>query len=655
MSRILILKIFFLFLCHSLRAQQFTCSGDLLLAVSPEADSSDFYEIVIEGSPAAVLSFDQFSNSPGPYLNAIGYRQSDNFIYGIAPNTQDLYRLDALGNTTFLHHFDFFDEFKSYNAGAVTPDSKYLVVLSGQSTSAPFRTLEILLIDLESVDYSTTIIPVTTMSGNAIYSLDIAFDPFTGDLYGFDGNEGRLITIQLFSGLIDDVTYPATGTISIMAALFFDAFGELYGYAKHLGQPGIKAFYHIDKITGTQAFLLDGPLASASDGCSCPYRVELLKSVEPPITSGCTAVEYKFEVANATGLTQSGVQFRDELPPGFKVTALYGNTFGGQITGVGTGTVQIDQMTIPPGVDTFFIRVAIGNVPPGIYKNQAQLYNLPGFIGSTEYSDDPATLAMQDSTALQVLEGDIDVFDQQLMICPGDTLLLDGTIGQFLYDYTWEHGPPGPVVEVTEGGVYTLFADNECEPKEITFFVEEVSPDLALDLGPDLIVPLGDEILLDSELTGTPGMSFQWATSNNTGLNCLDCPLQNLVPLESTTYFLTITDENGCEVTDSVEVIVQKNYQVFVPNAFSPNDDGINDFLKPYGKAGLHVQEFRVFDRWGGLLFQVAGGLPGADFPGWDGRVNGNLVPAGVYVWQVKVVFPDNFSRIFSGGVTVVY
>jgi gliding motility-associated-like protein/uncharacterized repeat protein (TIGR01451 family) len=655
MNRILCVTIFLWWSGYSLLAQPFICTGELILAVSPEADSSDFYEIVIAGDPGAVLSFDQFSNSPGPYLNAIGYRQSDNFIYGIAPNTHDLYRLDASGNTTFLHHFDFFEETKSYNAGAVTPDSKYLVVLSGQATSAPFRTLEVLLIDLESADYSTTVIPVTTMSGEAVYSLDIAFDPFTGELYGFDGNEGRLITIQIFSGLIDDVAFPATGTISIMAALFFDTFGELYGYAKHLGQPGIKAFYHIDKNTGDQQFLLEGPLASASDGCSCPYRVELLKSVEPITAGGCTEITYTFEVANATGLTQSGIQFHDELPEGFQVVAVYGNTFGGQITGIGSGILQIDQMTIPPGIDTFFVRVLIGNVSPGTYKNQAQLNNLPSSIGSVEYSDDPATLEMKDSTKVQVLAVDIDVFDQELTICPGDTVVLDGTIGQFVYEYTWAHGPTGPVVEVTTGGVYTLYAENDCEPREITFFVEEVSPDLTLDLGPDLTVPLGDEIVLDPGLSNVPGLAFNWTALNNAGLSCFDCPIQNLTPLESTTYLLTITDENGCQVSDTIEVVVQKNYQVFVPSAFSPNNDGINDFFKPYGKAGILVDAFQVFDRWGGLIFQVNDVQSGDDFPGWDGSINGMVVPEGVYVWQVKVVFADGFSRIFSGDVTVVY
>ena len=640
---------------NCLFAQPFTCSGDLILAISPDADSSDFYEIVIQGDPGAVLSFDQFSNSPGPYLNAIGYRQADNFIYGIAPKTHDLYRLDASGNTTFLHHFEFFEDTKSYNAGAVTPDSRYLVVLSGQATSAPFRSLEIILIDLASPDYETTVTPISTMSGNAVYSLDIAFDPFTGDLYGFDGNEGRLITIQLFSGQVDDVTYPATGTISIMAALFFDAFGELYGYAKHLGQPGIKAFYYIDKQTGTQQFLLEGPIASASDGCSCPYRIELLKSVEPLTTGGCTEVEYTFEVANATGLTQTSVNFLDELPEGFEVIEVYGNTYGGQISGIGTGVIQIENMTIPPGIDTFFVRVLVGNVAPGIYKNQAQLTNLPASIGSMEYSDDPVTLQMNDSTAVRVLEVDIDVFDQELIICPGDTLLLDGTIGQFVYQYTWSNGQTGPVIEVTEGGTYVLYAQNDCEPKDITFFVEEVSPDLALDLGPDITVPLGEEVVLDAGLGDNTGYSFFWIASDAGANICVDCPQQSFIPTDNGTYVLTVLDQNGCLVSDSVNIRVEKNYQVYVPNAFSPNNDGINDLFRPYGKAGLMVESFRVFDRWGGLMFQVEDVLLGSDFPGWDGNANGKIASSGVYVWQVKVRFADGFVRTFSGSVTLVF
>lgn len=655
MLRIVGILIFFLYWSALLPAQQFTCSGDLILAISPDADFSHFYNIEIEGNPGAILSFDQFSNNPGPYLNAIGYRRTDNFVYGIAPNSHDLFRLDALGNVSFLHHFNSFDDQKSYNAGAVTPDGKYLVVLSGQASSAPFRSLEIILIDLESTNYETTVTPITTLSGNAIYSLDIAFDPYTGELYGFDGNNGRLVTIQLFSGQVDDLTFPATGNISIMAALFFDAFGELYGYAKHLGQLGIKAFYHIDKNSGEQEFLLEGPLASASDGCSCPYRVELLKSVEPQITGGCTEVVYRFEVANASGITQTLVNFTDELPEGFQAVEVYGNTFGGQVTGLETNNIQINDMTILPGIDTFYVRVEIGNVVPGIHKNMARLSNLSFEIGSIEYSDDPMTLVMDDSTAVQVLETDIDVFDQELQLCPGDTLLLDGTIGQFIYEYSWSNGATGPVLEVTEGGIYELYAHNDCEPKTITFFVEEVSQGIAFDLGPELSLALGDMAILDPNITDTSELNFNWFSSETTALLCDNCPTLPITPFQNTTYFLAVTDQNGCVFLDSIQVNVEKNYQIYVPNGFSPNNDGINDFFRPFGKTGVIVEEFQVFDRWGGLMYSVDS-IPLEDnFPGWDGMSNGAPVAAGVYVWRVRARFTDGFVREFSGSVTVVF
>jgi gliding motility-associated-like protein len=636
-------------------AQPFICNGDLILAVSPDADSSRFYTIEINDNLGPTLSFAELSDNPGPYLNAIGYRRSDNFIYGIAPNTRDLYRLDASGNTTFLHHFDDFDEFKTYNAGAITPDSKYLVVLGGKSDSPPFRSIELILIDLESSDYTTTISNLTTTSGNYVYSLDIAFDPINGDLYGYDGNEGRLITIELFSALVDDQTFPADGTIDIMAALFFDAFGELYGYAKHFGQPGIKAFYHIDKTTGGLDFLLEGPLASASDGCSCPYRVELLKSVEPGITTSCNEVKYTFEITNTSATLQSSVQFEDVFPPGFKVTAVSGNIYGGQIEALNTQTLTINNMTITPGVDSFFVWVSIGNIPPGIYNNQASLNNLTQSIGSTEWSDDPGTLIMNDSTALEIFELEIEMQDQFLKRCPGDTLLLDATVPGGIFSYSWNTGSLEPILEITEAGIYEATATNDCETLLISFTVDALSPDINLDLGPDRVISLGDQIFLNPNISPAGNFSFSWSETMGQSINCFDCPNQSLTPTANTTYTLIVTDENGCTYMDSVNVIIDKSYDIYAPNAFSPNNDGINDLFVLYGKAGAIIENLQIFNRWGGVVFEVTDSPVNDTTYGWDGKTNGEVVQSGVYVWKAEVRFMDGVVRLLSGSVTVVY
>jgi gliding motility-associated-like protein/uncharacterized repeat protein (TIGR01451 family) len=644
-----------MFCSHLLLAQPFTCLGNFILTVSSDADSSRFYRIRIDDDMGGIISFDEFSTAPGPYLNAIGYRQSDNYVYGIAPNTHDLYRLDASGNTAFLHHFDEFEEAKTYNAGAVTPDSRYLVVLSGISSSAPFRNTEIILIELASSDYNTTITPLTTLSGKAVYSLDIAFDPVSGVLYGYDGNEGRLITISLSGALVDDLSYPATGTIDIMAAMFFDTRGNLFGYAKHLGQLGIKAFYRIDKVTGTLNFLLEGPFASASDGCSCPYRVELFKTVEPQVTTACSEVEYTFKVVNTSNSTQSFVRFKDVFPPEFVVKEVRGNIYVGQITGLNTGTLVIEDMMITPGTDSFIVRVLVNNVPPGIYKNQAVLTNLSPIIGTTERSDDPNTIFQNDSTAIEILPLEIMARDTTLILCPGDTLQLDATFSNGIFSYLWQDGTASPTLEITQASTYEVVASNDCETVLTTFEVKSSSPGYVLSLGPEISITLGDRIYLNPDTYGADNPFFNWSESPGQTIDCDDCPSLDLLPVENTTYFLTLTDAQGCIFSDSLKVTVEKRYQIYVPNTFSPNNDGVNDQLFIYGESLTVVERFVIYNRWGGAVFKANDNLVNEGSTGWDGKINDEYVQLGVYTWMARIKFIDGEVRYFSGTVTVIY
>ncbi len=652
-SRVLIILSFCL-TRSILFSQAFQCPGEFILAVSPNADSSRFYTIEINEEQGGFISFDEFSEKPGPYLNALGYRRSDNYIYGIAPNTHDLYRLDASGNTTFLHHFDNFDETKNYNAGAVTPDSKYLVVLSGKASSAPLRSEKLILIDLESPDYNTTFTPITTLSGEDVYSLDISFDPISGDLYGYDGIKGRLLTIQLYSAQVDDEAFPATGIINTMAALFFDAFGNLYGYAKHLGQAGIKAFYQISKEDGSLNYLLEGPYASASDGCSCPYRVELLKSVNPLVSIACSEVEYLFEIVNTSGIVQSSVQFQDVFPSGFEVLEVSGNVFNGQVEELNTGTLTINNMMITPGLDSFIVRVAVGNIPPGIYKNQAVLTNLISKIGGREVSDNPNTLVMDDSTVIEILPLEIEEQNQFLEICSGDTLLLDATLPDGVFSYSWGNGSTEPILEITEAGIYDVIATNVCETISAIFEVEEVSEGVDLDLGPDRVIRLGERIFLNPNISNANNLVYSWSEASGQTITCNDCPNQELMPTENTTYSLLATDEYGCTFVDSVQVIVEKEYNIYASNSFSPNKDGVNDFFFIGGVPGTFVELLQIYNRWGGLIFEVKNVPVNEPSVGWDGLLNGNPIQSGVYVWMVKVKFVDGKENIFSGDVAVI-
>jgi len=110
-------------------------------------------------------------------------------------------------------------------------------------------------------------------------------------------------------------------------------------------------------------------------------------------------------------------------------------------------------------------------------------------------------------------------------------------------------------------------------------------------------------------------------------------------------------DANSCVDTLCSEIIIDDEFFIFVPNAFSPNDDGVNDFFFPVVRAfDINQFELLIFDRWGAQVFRSTSP---SDY--WDGRSKGLKVPNDNYIWKINVFsVADNMKKSFTGHVTVV-
>ena len=138
-----------------------------------------------------------------------------------------------------------------------------------------------------------------------------------------------------------------------------------------------------------------------------------------------------------------------------------------------------------------------------------------------------------------------------------------------------------------------------------------------------------------------------------TGLSCADCPKPLASPSQPTTYTLTLTDAGGCTASASFTVALAKPEQlnVFIPNAFSPDDDGVNDRFEVFLGEGLTFKKMQVFDRWGNMVFE-------SENPSntWDGKHGGRPRAAEVFVYLFSYV--ENWRKLerkVSGNVTVVH
>ena len=120
-------------------------------------------------------------------------------------------------------------------------------------------------------------------------------------------------------------------------------------------------------------------------------------------------------------------------------------------------------------------------------------------------------------------------------------------------------------------------------------------------------------------------------------------------------HILQISDEEGC-VIDTVINISKAPCRVFIPNAFTPNYDGLNDQFRIYtdGVANVEIKSFNIFDRWGIQLYQASNFSIHSELGWWDGTVNGRVLQSGYYVYSIEVLYDDGTRELLKGQVSLV-
>jgi len=230
------------------------------------------------------------------------------------------------------------------------------------------------------------------------------------------------------------------------------------------------------------------------------------------------------------------------------------------------------------------------------------------------------------------------------LVCEGDSVWLSASAG--FEQYQWSHGPAAMGAWLSGIGQYSLSASYACGVEYDTVLVA-TTPLPTLELPEIPVSPLGSQI----QLPGPDGYNtYEWWPAS--GLSCTGCPKPLLIPIAPTTYYLEVQDEYGCHTVDSVEVIVEPRARVYAPTAFSPNGDGYNDRFELYtGPEVAQITTLEVYSRWGGqvYVYEPSGGLPA-----WDGYVEGEMAPAGLYLWVARLRLLNGQEVDRSGEVLLV-
>ena len=224
------------------------------------------------------------------------------------------------------------------------------------------------------------------------------------------------------------------------------------------------------------------------------------------------------------------------------------------------------------------------------------------------------------------------------------------------YSYSLNGGPFTPNANFVNlpAGAYDI------EVIDIKGCVDDISvnlqgpPPLIVDAGPDQTVDLGFSTTVSATVSpsGTV-VSAEWTP--DTLLSCSTCLDLSLTPPGQTTYTIEVVDEDGCIASDDITIFVRDNRPVFIPNAFTPNGDGINDFFSVFaGPATTQVNLMQIYDRWGELVYEKEDFPINAEIEGWDGRFRGEPSHEGVYVYYVLVGFIDGQEILFEGDFTLL-
>lgn len=139
-------------------------------------------------------------------------------------------------------------------------------------------------------------------------------------------------------------------------------------------------------------------------------------------------------------------------------------------------------------------------------------------------------------------------------------------------------------------------------------------------------------------------------------LNCFDCLNPEITPLEENTYILRITDIFGCTDQTEIKIKIKEELDIYIPNAFSPNGDQVNDRFIPFANNYqiTRILQFQVFDRWGGQIFAQEDIPTNDDSYGWDGKARGQLMDVGVYTYFVEFELRSGKTERIGGHVVLM-
>ena len=362
-------------------------------------------------------------------------------------------------------------------------------------------------------------------------------------------------------------------------------------------------------------------ITNSSNGCTIDADITVMEDVTPPLVNinpadefDCTTFSITLDASNSS----------------------VGNNFTTQWT-TSNGNIDNNANTLNPNISL-----------PGMYT--LEITNTLNGCSSTE------SITVTESNDV-ISSVDIVINDP---ICFGDngSITVDNIFGgtpPYLFSIDFQPFTTNSSFNFLDAGSYDIIIEDSegCQySEEVT--IANIS-ELVVELPDSETIRLGESYEFQPQFSYAISEidTFIWTPTDS--LTCSDCPYPAANPINGTYYELTVMTANGCTAKDGMWLYVEKPREVFIPNVFTPNGDGINDIFQVFANATMvkQVNKFQVFTRWGELVFTDEDFQPNMPEHGWDGFFKGKKINPSVLVYYAEIEFIDGFVEVFKGDVTL--
>lgn len=243
-------------------------------------------------------------------------------------------------------------------------------------------------------------------------------------------------------------------------------------------------------------------------------------------------------------------------------------------------------------------------------------------------------------------------------VCQGTSVQLNVITTDTLFhnvSYTWNTSTDlsatdiaDPIATVrTNSETFRVTAHSGNCPATSAAVTVSVKPSAHVKLPTEIVTTANAEISIAPSAGNLT--SYNWSAKDQ--LSCTDCAATTLIPTEDQMVYVHGTNQYGCTAQDSalIHILNCDPSSIFVPNTFTPNTDGTNDKLYVRSKTIAQLEYFRLFNRWGAIVYETKNIAEG-----WDGSINGQLAEEGVYVYQLSGKCESGYDVSTSGTVTLV-